>query len=151
MKKLFLISTIILLTVGGCKCTKKTAANNMQPKFEAQEEWELVSIRGKKVSYEEGQTPVTIFFNPEAETMGGRSGCNRYFGSYKNSTDGHLSFGEIGGTKMACPEPFMKLERQYLQTLNKVDHYDLGEYQLILLQGETELLKFDKAEPKENK
>ncbi|MCQ2277954.1 MAG: META domain-containing protein [Bacteroidales bacterium] len=148
MKNIFIIMTALMIAMCGCKSHKNQASNNtMQPKFEENVEWQLVTIRGKRVEYKEDQRHVTISFNPEANNVSGCSGCNRYFGTYEaNISKGLLSLGEMNSTKMACPEPFMKLERQYLSALQKVDRYDMGEYELKLYQGATEVLGFEKVQ-----
>ena len=43
----------------------------------------------------------------------GFSGCNRYMGSYALK-DGKLSFGPLGGTRMACATPGGQIEGAYL-------------------------------------
>jgi heat shock protein HslJ len=51
----------------------------------------------------------------------GFSGCNRYMGTYvlKN---GKLSFGTLGGTRMACATPGGQIEGAYLDALGHIDH-----------------------------
>ena len=147
MKRLLLLSTITLLALGGCKSHKQEAVVNAVPSLEETDTWQLTKMRGKKIDYAESQQPVSLKFNPEAGTISGRSGCNRYFGTYAATSSNLMTFGEVGSTRMACPDSFMRLERQYLQSLSKVDHYELGEYGLLLLQGETVLLEFEKMNP----
>lgn len=149
MKRILLLSTITLLSLGSCKCHKQEVVINAVPTLEETDTWQLTKMRGKKIEYAESQQPVTLKFNPEAGTISGRSGCNRYFGSYSTTNDGTISIGEIGSTRMFCPDAFMRLERQYLQSLSKVNHYQLGEYALTLLQGETILLEFEKMDPEQ--
>lgn len=147
MKKTLITLTVsfaILCGAFSCKSQKKVATSNVHTEFETKEVWELVSIRGKQVKYSEDQRHITIQFNPEAGTVNGCSGCNRYFGNYQSSPDGKMTLSEMNGTKMACPEPFMKLERQYMPILQKVDGYRLGEYTLELLQKENIVLVFEK-------
>jgi len=50
--------------------------------------------------------------------IGGRSGCNRYFsGVVPGELPGDLAVGQIGSTKMACPDEAMWLEDRYLAAL----------------------------------
>lgn len=142
MKRILTLLTIITMTLTGCKSSKETVVM-AEPQFDHEVVWQLTSMRGKTVKYEEGQKPVTLQFNPEANTLGGCSGCNQYFASYK-CDEKNITIGEVGGTKMACPEPWMTLERKYMQELRKVNGYNLGEYQLDLLQGETVVLHFER-------
>ena len=55
---------------------------------------------------------VTATLQIDGDLAGGSSGCNSYFASV--STDPGLTFGGIGSTMMACPEPQMAFEQQYL-------------------------------------
>jgi len=66
-------------------------------------------------------------------------------GNFKDLGNGKLALSEVSSTKMACPEPFMKVERLYLPVLNKVNGYKLGEYTLELLQGNAVVLTYEKA------
>lgn len=144
MKRIFTLLSIITMALTGCKSTKDSQAIVMaEPQFDHEVVWQLTSMRGKTVNYEEGQKQVTLQFNPEAGTLSGCSACNQYFASYK-SDDKNITIGQVNGTKMACPEPWMTLERKYMQELRKVDQYQLGDYQLDLMQGETVILHFEK-------
>ena len=59
---------------------------------------------------------VTLVFSDGR--IGGRSGCNRYFaGVIDGDLPGGLSVGQLGATKMACPDEVMRLEERYLRTL----------------------------------
>lgn len=134
-----------ILALAGCRSHKESMPVQAVPQFDSEVWWQLSTLRNKDVKYESGQQPITLNINPEASTANGRSGCNRYFCNYKLSEKSNfIKFSEINSTKMACPEPWMTLELQYLQSLQKVDHYRLGEYQLELLQGENVILSFEK-------
>lgn len=147
LKKAIYLTLLCALTFGtfSCRSHKSTVIINAQPKFETETVWDLVSVRGKKLNYDQDQKTATIQFNPEAGTISGCTGCNHLVGNYKDLGDGKLLLSEVSCTKMACPEPFMKIERTYLPVLKKVDGYKLGEYTLELLQGETVVLTYEKA------
>lgn len=133
----------VLLTACGCKSSRKAAATvNVKPQFDGEVVWVLQTIRGNAPNYGEGQKEITIQFNPESGMVNGTSGCNRFFGSFKDHGSGRMELSDIGSSKMACPDAFMKLERNFLQTLKKCDGYDLGEYQLDLKQGGNTVLSF---------
>ncbi len=149
MKKIHTLIPAILIALAGivgCSSNKNSVVINATPAFEQNVEWQLVSIKNKKVYYEEEQPHATIVFNPETGQIAGISGCNHYFASYRDLGNGKIEFGVIGSTKMACPEAFMRLENNYYNTLAKVDGYRLGEYTLELLSGETVVLTYDKSE-----
>lgn len=51
--------------------------------------------------------------------IGGSSGCNRYFaGVVDGDLPGDFTVGQIGGTRMACPDEVMWLEDRYLAALH---------------------------------
>jgi heat shock protein HslJ len=128
----------------GCKSHKNNVVN-ASPDFNAEETWQLAELRGKEVAFLEGQKKITIQINTEAGTFSGNSGCNRYFGNFKDLGNGKMILSDFNGTKMACPEAFHKMENSYMQLLHRCDGYRLGEYSLELLQGETVLLNFEKV------
>jgi heat shock protein HslJ len=128
----------------GCKTHKDSIVNAM-PAFNSEDVWQLATMQGKEVAFLEGQKKISIQINTEAGTFSGSSGCNRYFGSFKDLGDGKMLLADINGTKMACPEAFHKMENSYMQLLRRCDAYRLNEYSLDLMQGDKVLLSFDKV------
>jgi heat shock protein HslJ len=143
MKRLLLIVCILTVAVAGCK-SHKEAVVNARPEFNSEEVWRLDAMRGKEVVPLSGQQPITIQINPEAGTFSGTSGCNRYFGSFKDKGGGKMALSDFNGTKKACPEAFHKVENSYMQLLQRCDGFKLTEYTLELLQGDKVLLSFEK-------
>lgn len=77
--------------------------------------WRVVEIAGEPVA--EGVL-ATLAIDAEGG-ISGSGGCNRYFGSAE--IDGErIDMGDIGATRMACPEPAMSEEQRYLQALDAV-------------------------------
>ncbi|MDO4216846.1 MAG: META domain-containing protein [Bacteroidales bacterium] len=149
MKKIYLLLATCLLalvSMGGCKSHKETVKINVEPKLEEGVVWHLMTVRNKQMVYEPHQQPATIQFNPESGVISGNAGCNKFFANYKDHGDGKIEFSEITSSKMACPEPFMKIERTYLPVLSKVDGYRVGEYTLELLQGDKVILTYEKEQ-----
>ncbi|HEY4295934.1 MAG TPA: META domain-containing protein [Paraburkholderia sp.] len=77
----------------------------------------------------------------------GFSGCNRFMGSYALK-DGKLSFGTLGGTRMACMTPGGKIEGAFLDALTHIERTGVQmrapqQMQLILENGDT--LTFDRS------
>jgi len=61
-----------------------------------------------------GDPAITLTFG--AEEVSGSAGCNRFWASY--TTDGDsISFGPAATTRMACEEPLMTQEREFLAAL----------------------------------
>ena len=136
--------TLVCIFSVACSGSKSSTTKDSNLDFNRDDVWQLTTMRGLEVQYAEGQDPVTIQLNPEALTVNGNSGCNTYFGDFKYDKKGTFDFGDLGCTRMACPEQMMRLEDQYLPILDKVDAYTLTEYKLTFLQGEKVLLEFDK-------
>jgi len=66
--------------------------------------------------------------------VSGHAGCNGYFGSA--ILDGEaMSFGNLGSTRMACPEPAMGQEDRLLRALDSTRGYLLKDEMLLLLDG----------------
>ena len=64
----------------------------------------------------------------------GHAGCNGYFGSVIID-GGAMSFGNLGATRMACPEPAMSQEARLLRALDSTRGYRLLGNDLMLLDG----------------
>ena len=143
MKRVTLLLTILMIMTIGCKSHKDSVVN-AHPEFNSAEVWQLSDMRGKEVTFLDGQKKINIQINTEAGTFNGTSGCNRYFGNFKDLGNGKMLLSEFNGTKMACPEAFHKMENSYLQLLRRCDGYRLSEYTLELLQDDKVLLTFEK-------
>ncbi|MCA9869300.1 MAG: META domain-containing protein [Anaerolineae bacterium] len=70
---------------------------------------------------------------------GGNTGCNNYFGSYTLDGDS-LTFGPMGATMMACPEPQAMQEQAYLAGLENVASYAIVGNQLHLFNADGEII-----------
>jgi heat shock protein HslJ len=62
----------------------------------------------------------------------GHGGCNNFFGSLQ-TTDGGLSVGELGATRMACPSQIMDREMAFMKALQDTTQFEIGENSLQLL------------------
>ena len=83
-------------------------------------EWTVNSLAGDPLPDE---VSVSINFL-EDDRVAGSSGCNRFMGGYELTGEG-LSFGQIAGTMMACPEPQMKTEQHFLELLRGVTRFEI--------------------------
>jgi heat shock protein HslJ/uncharacterized lipoprotein YbaY len=91
-------------------------------------EWVVEEIGGRPVI---ADAEVTILFLEEDRVAGGAS-CNRFFGSYKLSGEG-LTFGQMGGTLMACPAPLADQEARFLKLLQDTYRFEIDpEGRLVL-------------------
>lgn len=63
--------------------------------------------------------------------ISGQAQCNRYFGSYQVANN-KIHFTPMGGTRAACPAPFMTKEAEYLAAFPKLDNIAIKENGLML-------------------
>lgn len=69
-------------------------------------------------------TTITLRFG-EDNQIRGSAGCNSYFGSYEVKGDTLSIPGPLASTEMACSEPIMAQEGQYLQVLQRVSKFSI--------------------------
>jgi heat shock protein HslJ len=98
------------------------------------------------------QAEITLIF--DGDRISGKSACNRYFAGVKETGElpGDLRMSEIGGTRMACPEEVMALERRYLEGLRNTTRYGFVAGKLALTwrkNGVTGTLLFAPRQSKE--
>ena len=65
-------------------------------------------------------------------SINGNGGCNNFFGSLETS-NGDLSVGELGSTRMACPPEIMDREMAFMNALQDATQFEVGEDSLQLL------------------
>jgi len=90
--------------------------------------WRVVEIDGEPT---DAEIDITLEI-AEDGAVSGRGGCNRYFGTAETPADGGLRFGEIGATRMACPDPMMDHETRYFAALARVSGFILEDATLAL-------------------
>lgn len=102
--------------------------------------WLLSELNGKPPIT---GTAITAEFDDEGR-VGGSSGCNNYNTSYEVGGD-KLAVGDpIASTMMACPEPIMEQERDYLQALAATTTFEIANGELIIKDSNgDELARFD--------
>lgn len=89
--------------------------------------WQLSTLNAQSF---EGQAP-TLAFNVETNRVSGFSGCNRYMGGF-SADDQTLSFTQLASTMMACPDPAMQLEQQFIEVLQQAHQWGLTDKVLTL-------------------
>lgn len=83
-------------------------------------EWSVFGIAGTDVV--ENTQPTLLF--AEDGKITGLASCNRFYGTYE-TTDSMLTIIILGITRKTCPPPIMDQEKLLLETLNKVDSYQI--------------------------
>ena len=126
-----LIHSCIVLTVGaalfGCSTHSLTG---VEPQLVENKIWVLTSMNGQAAS----GPRVTMELRPATAQdgrVGGQAQCNRYFGSYQVA-DNKINFTPMGGSRAACPAPFMTKEAEYLATFPKLDNITFKGHGLTL-------------------
>jgi putative lipoprotein len=104
--------------------------------------WTLVAIDGQEPA---GDTDPTLMFDA-AGNVSGSAGCNTYTGTA--TLDGSsISFGPLGSTRMACPDPdVMAQETAFLTALDEVEAFALDSQGRLVLEDGV-VLVFEAATP----
>jgi len=102
-------------------------------------EWLLVGVVGG-VPVPDG-VEATLVLDPDEPAAAGSTGCNRFTGTYRID-GGRLTFGMTAATRMACPDPLMALEADYLEALRLAGSYRLQGSTLELLGADGPVARF---------
>ncbi len=107
--------------------------------------WRLTDLPGQTLPADQGRSAVTVNF--EAERVHGFSGCNQFTGSY--TLDGErLVLGTLAGTMMACPEPGMSVENQFLRSFSGAFDFRVAVNDLTLTPANGgDALRFEREAP----
>ena len=97
-------------------------------------EWTLVELDGAPLDLAEDERAPSLLLDLEESSVTGSGGCNRLVGSFALAQD-ELRFGALATTRMACSEPVMKREQDFLAALARVTAYGLEDRSLALLAG----------------
>ena len=79
--------------------------------------WKLTRLQDQPVLVAGQQREPYLILRPQDHRVAGSGGCNRLVGSYQVE-GGSLTFGQIAGTMMACPDG-MATERTFLAALGR--------------------------------
>lgn len=136
MKKFlsYLAMAAVVAVVGfGC-CACRQASKNKINKPLTETKWHLVKMMETDAEFDEGKFNI-VFAPGESEKMGHISGvgaCNHIIGGeFEVGEKGKLSVGQLGATRMACPE--LELEIKFFEILRGTTHYEIDGDVLMLL------------------
>lgn len=109
--------------------------------------WTLQELNGKALNAADyGKGLPTLDLQLATQRVSGQSGCNRFTGAAEAMGD-KLVFGNLAGTRMACPGAAMQTETQYLGLLSgKALTYQLEAEKLTLKNQGKVVLVYRKAE-----
>lgn len=103
-------SLTFLLALGLTGCALLGASNSASLQATR---WQLKGAEGERFTLQVA-----------GDRLAGMGGCNRYFAAASMPSDGVLSLGPVGSTRMLCPEPALaQQEQQFLQALGQVSRY----------------------------
>lgn len=102
----------------------KLAKNPSDPRLEGKK-WLLVELHGKPIVQKEGSREGFIQFDMETSSASGNSTCNGFSGGYELKGENQITFGNIAGTMMACPD--METEQAFYAVLKQTDNYSVAD------------------------
>jgi copper homeostasis protein (lipoprotein) len=95
--------------------------------------WRLADLPGDEGFAVDPGLRAHLVLGGEEGRVSGSSGCNRLIGTFTLDGDA-LSFGPLAGTRMACPQPAMELERRFYAALASVTGYAI-DGEVLTLEG----------------
>ncbi len=98
-------------------------------------EWRPTLLGANEIATDSG---MFVLFEVDG-SITGNGGCNNFFGSLQ-TTEGKLSVGELGSTRMACPPDIMENETAFLKALQDTTQFEMGKNSLQLLGPSNALL-----------
>lgn len=117
------------------------------PKLRINDIWVLRKMEGREVPEDELTDRLkrpTIEFHLRDGRYMGTDGCNTFRGPIQSIGERELMLGPPMSTKMSCGD--MTLPNTFLNLLSRCDSYRIDEGVLRLLEGNTELLEFQKTD-----
>ena len=105
--------------------------------------WKLARMQGipdSAITAEEDA--LTLEFDAADTLVAGRTNCNRFFGRYEVKGD-RLHLGEMGMTRMACPD--MQYEDLFSKMLGEADRFAIDGSELTLYDDRKPLAVFRAA------
>lgn len=145
---LILLLAVLTVTIFACNTSKKGDGKEELPAAPdpyaptLHDIWVLETMDGKAVDRSKPRPQLELF--PEEGRIGGTGGCNQFFGQME-ALGWEITFRNVGTTKMFCRD-LMETETGFLKALDEVDHYQIKELKLILLQGDDVRLILQKVD-----
>ncbi|MCB0454035.1 MAG: DUF4377 domain-containing protein [Aequorivita sp.] len=122
----------------------KVIEKNKDEKMRLDDTWTLKSINNEAIDSETFKKQPILEIQLNKMKIFGNDGCNNMFGSIKSLNKNNITFGALGGTKMACPN--MEISSKYTSALGKTKTYKIDDLQLYFYDADgNELLRFEKG------
>jgi heat shock protein HslJ len=122
-------TVVVLLALVGCGSSADVSPEDLEGPT-----WTVVE--GMNVDVPGGATPTAEFSQGQ---LSGFSGCNTYQTSYDVDGD-TMTIGEVAGTLIACDEPTMAVETDYVASLKSVQTWTIENDHLLLQDGEGDFI-----------
>jgi len=107
--------------------------------------WALLELDGATIVPTPSDEAPYLELNSNKASAYGFGGCNRFFGSYQASGRS-LTFGDLGATRMACPEG-MDQEQRFFAALASTTRYEIHGSKLLLLADDKVVARFEASGP----
>lgn len=124
------------------KATAELKSDDIQTMFH--DIFGLIAIDGKEIDYSQPFRNAVLELNPTEGKYQGNAGCNRFFGTFQIDSAGNWEVSAPGATRKLCPD--MEVEQALLSKLPQANKAVRKGLELVLLQDDTELLRFRKMD-----
>ena len=136
MTKIFLFTLILPMVLALSACSIFGSSQGLTDNL-----WMLTELNGNQPLPD---TTITAEFDEDGR-VGGSSGCNNYNTTYSVSGEG-ITFGEQSAlTMMACPDPVMEQESDYLEALSTTATFEIADDALTLYDADANAVASFKA------
>lgn len=124
------LTCLAAIVLGLAACSLTDDVTDKQAERVYGRTWIAEEVAGQPVSAE---VEASLLVAADGK-VSGHAGCNGFFGSVIIAGEA-MSFGNLGSTRMACPEPAMSQEGRLLDALDSTRGYSLQDGTLVLLDG----------------
>ncbi len=121
-RHLLLVLSVLIGTIGCTAQPPATAESTSAGSALVGSDWVLVSLNGVEPLADHA---ITLRFGADGQASGS-SGCNRYFGGYRQSDDNRLEIGPLAGTRKFCQGAPGEQETRYLDALQATTGFALN-------------------------
>lgn len=122
-----ILNTLFIAAVLFTSCDETKKVIDVAGNVQLSGNYTISSIGDNAVS----ENAPTISFTALDKSVRGNTGCNSFFGNYALDLYA-LSFSDIASTEMACNQPIMTNENQFMAALRNTGSYSLENNVLTL-------------------
>ncbi len=105
--------------------------------------WKLTELGGAPAVVLPDSREAHFILTAAGNSIAGTGGCNRMFGTYESGPDSKLTLKVGGMSMMACEEPLMRQETNFVGALNATTSYRIDGEKLELRKGDQVLARFE--------